>query len=126
MFARASMFASIVFLIASSAFADGLIYVLPSDGSWATFKFEQNATEVKTLAGEVLPDVNVSGTFTVRSVGTEQADKGPDRWIELEARWVPDEHREGRIIILRMLIAESSLKRDSDPLMGIREIDFVD
>ncbi len=127
MFARTSMVVSIVFLIASSASADGLIYSLPSDGSWATFKYEQKATEVKTLDGEILPDVNVSGTFSIRSVGKEQTDKGPARWIELEARWVPDERRlEGRVIILRMLIPESSLKRGADPLMGIREIDFLD
>ena len=127
MFARTTAVASIVFLIASSAFADGLIYLLPSDGSWATFKYEQNATEVKTLAGEILPDVNVSGTFTVRSVGKTQTHKGPARRIELESRWVPDEQRvDGRVIILRMLIPDSSLKRDSDPLMGIREIDVLD
>ena len=127
MLARTSMVVSIVFLIASSAFADGLIYSRPSDGSWVTFNFEQNVTEVKTLAGESLPDANVSGTFTVRSVGTERTDKGLARRIELEARWVPDEQRlEGRVIIMRMLIPESSLKRDSDPLAGIREIDFLD
>lgn len=126
-FARNTLTISIFILIASAACADGLIYSLPPDGSYATFKYEQNATELKTLAGESLPDVKVSGTFTVRSVGKQETDKGPARWIELEARWVPDEQRPvGRVIVLRMLIPESSLTRDSDPLIAIREIDFLD
>lgn len=127
MLARTSLVVSIFFLTTSSARADGLIYSLPPDGSWVTFMFEQNGTEIKTLAGEDLPDVNVSGTFTIRSVGQEESDTGSARWIELEARYRPDEQRPvGRVIILRMLIPESSLARDSDPLSDVREIDFID
>ena len=127
MFARYALAMSLYFLAASSVCADGLIHSLPSDGSYATFKFKQNATALRTLAGEAVPDITATGTFTVRSVGKKQTDNGAARWIELEASYAPDEQRPvGRVIILRMLIPESSLTQGSDPLIGIREIDFLD
>ena len=55
--------------ITSATYADGLIYKLPPDGSWVTYESVTRLTEVKTLKGEAIPDMEVRGTFALRSVG---------------------------------------------------------
>lgn len=106
---------------------DGLIYSLPPDGSWVTYHVQNEATEMEELDGTKLPDMTRHGTFTIRSVGTELTDRGNARWIELESTFMPTEEIPmGRIITLKMLIAEELLGRGSDPLSNVAEVYFLD
>lgn len=109
--------------------ADGLIYTLPPDGSWATYRFHQTATDIESLDGEPWPDptLTAQGTLTIRSVGVKATEQGSARWIELEGNVPPTEaSKHGRIIVLKMLISENALRRGSDPLAGVDEIYYWD
>lgn len=115
-------------LMASPTLADGLIYQLPPDGSWVTYKSVYRATEVSTLKGVASPDIKGHGTLTLRSVGVGTVGKEPARWIELEAKWPPEKgvRAEGRIIAWKALIPNAVLGRNADPLKNITELHFID
>jgi hypothetical protein len=114
------------FVCPSSAYADGLIYRLPPDGTWVRYRGKQEATEAVTLDGKRFPDFTIESTLTLRSVGQVTTDGDKARWIELEWKIPPAEARTGRIIILKMLIPEDDLRRGRDPLAGVEELYFWD
>lgn len=114
-------------LMASPTLADGLIYQLPPDGSWVTYESVTRLTEVKTLKGEAIPDMERRGTLTLRSVGVGTVGKEAARWIELEGKMPPVKSGpEGRIIILKALIPNALLGRNADPLKDVSELHFMD
>jgi hypothetical protein len=78
-FATAVAFAA---LAASWAYADGLLYNLPKDGTWATYEITGTATiEVKTYGIQKLKNV---GTLKIASVGQVSEAGQPCRWIEIK------------------------------------------
>ena len=115
--------------VCHSLYGDGLVYNLPPDGSWVTYRVQQDATDIESLKGEKWPDpeMTMHSTFTIRSVGVKATEKANARWIELELSRPPtEEHGEGRIITLKMLIREKVLGRGFDPLAEVDEIYFWD
>jgi len=126
MISRILVLAAIVSAAPPFVRGDGLIYSLPPDGRWVTYRMHLYATGVETLKGESLPDVKVEGTFTVRSVGEASPPGGPARWIELESHMPPTKEQAGRIIALKMVIPVTLLRRGADPLADIGELYFWD
>jgi hypothetical protein len=102
------------------ASADGLIFQLPPDGTWATFagEFEAKFSAVGiTPKGKVeMPEqkVTIKGTLTVSSVGAVERNELNCRWIELKT----ESKIEGgqKTDVLKMLIPEEYLVRGQDPL----------
>lgn len=92
--------------------ADGLIFQVPADGTWARFDAKEDA-EHKVNDGPS-KKASVIGTMTVSSVGQLTRNKQPCRWIELKA----ESKTEGvnPKTVLKMLIPEEYLKRGHDPL----------
>lgn len=80
--------------------ADGLIRSLPEDGRWVEFhgtlKFAGNES---------------SGKVLLRSVGTEDVNGKPARWVELESQVDGMTHE-----LVKMLVPESKLKAGFDPV----------
>jgi hypothetical protein len=94
--------------------ADGLLYKLPKDGTWATYKHD---VSVKT-AGYT---IRAKATIRIASVGQVKEDGQPCRWIEMvadvrcEVENLPSEkpptHRE----VLKFLIPEKFLVQGETP-----------
>lgn len=88
---------------ASAAFADGLVFQLPADGSWARFG----------LKGELIRQNNTnpfSGTVILRSVGKIEESGEKCRWVEIELLLGDDK------TIYKLLVPEKGLKKGENPL----------
>lgn len=118
-------FCSVV-TVCSQVLADGLIYELPPDGSWASYQMKYRISELTSLDGEPMsPSAAIlKGVLTLRSVGTQETTDGPGRWIELESNGPPTNEFPGRIIVLKMLIPEKYLTAGHDPLARVEVIYF--
>jgi hypothetical protein len=94
----------------ASVRADGLLYRLPEDGSWARYSARQAMTLPK---GD---RVSADGTLTLASVGQEQVDNTACRWIEIvmEAK-LPGGVRPTKSVF-KALIPENRLSSGQDPL----------
>jgi hypothetical protein len=76
------------------AFGDGLIYQLPSDGSWVRYKLSEEGTAVITFppgdpappgpGGSTPSRAKIRGSLELRSVGKVDMDGEACRWIELK------------------------------------------
>jgi hypothetical protein len=64
-------------LIPTAVFADGLIYQLPGDGTWARFDIDRKATPPDGKESTMI------GSLTLSSVGAAEVDGEPCRWIEI-------------------------------------------
>ncbi len=116
---RIGVLAVIVLLgnsLGSLALADGLVYQLPADGTWARFT---TATDAEMdLDGKLKQAISATGTLSISSVGKVTRNRQDCRWLELKA--------EGKNealypqLILKMLIPESHLQRGKDPLAHSR------
>jgi hypothetical protein len=78
MITRAVLSTAIVVLTCARVLGDGLIYQLPPDGHWASFKVDGRG---KTADGS---DVTMQGTLKLSSVGKVDMNGESYRWIELE------------------------------------------
>jgi hypothetical protein len=86
--------------------ADGLLYQLPKDRSWARFAFQYTAKADGTeQAGR--------GTMTMASVGHVREGSEACRWIEFEMRLKDGETE--HIWIRKLLIPEKYLKQGENP-----------
>jgi hypothetical protein len=110
-------------LATRAANADGLIFQLPPDGTWARFivqtegKFGAVATPLKGgLKMPELPEQKVAftSTFTISCVGAVERNQQKCRWIELKAETKAEKIHP--LLLLKMLIPEEYLKRGEDPL----------
>jgi len=100
-----------VLFVAIPLHADGFMYQLPEDGTWARFDMAGKAVE---------PDgklTTISGTLTLSSVGTVEVDGQKCRWIELgtEAKRNNQEFFDFE----KLLIPEKHLVNGEDPLSHV-------
>ena len=86
--------------------AGGLIQSLPADGSYVVFK----AKSEFDLSGNLQ---SFERELKVASVGKQDVDGEPGRWIELETEFA------GRKVLAKLLIAEKYLKADHNPFEHI-------
>jgi len=101
----------ILLFLAITLRADGFLYQLPEDGTWARFDMAGKAVE---------PDgkeTTISGTVTLSSVGTVDVDGQKCRWIELgtEAKRNNQEFFD----VEKLLIPEKRLAKGEDPLSHV-------
>jgi hypothetical protein len=99
---------------AATACADGLLYQLPKDGTWATYQFDFSVSHgqygVQT----------VKGTIRMASVGVVTENGQPCRWIEVamepqfEKGAAPPGG--GTKQVIKVLIPENFLAKDQTPL----------
>ena len=108
---------AILFLLTSHAAADGMVYRLPEDGVWARFSMEGVVLDSATQNDE--PDVNITGTLTISSVGSVKLNGEPCRWIEI----VIDARRDGKEFreVDKLLIPEQNLGSGKRPLENVRD-----
>lgn len=106
----ALLFFAICLSTIGTARADGLLYRLPEDGSWARYSVKQTMTLPKA------EKMTVEGTLTLASVGEQKVDDEICRWIEIviESK-LPGE---GRSVtsVFKTLIPAKRLTKGEDPL----------
>jgi hypothetical protein len=101
---------------ASPARADGLLYQLPKDGTWATYDID---VVYKGNLPAPVAEATIKGTVRMASVGRTTEDKLPCRWIEL--RLEMEMSAGGRAAkkvdaICKLLIPEKFLAKGQSPL----------
>lgn len=103
-----------VLFLAGSLRADGFLYQLPEDGTWARFDMAGKAVEPNGK------ETTISGTLTLSSVGTVDVDGQKCRWIELgtEAKRNNQEFFD----IEKLLIPEKHLVKGEDPLAHVLKV----
>lgn len=104
---RALWIGSLVIVgFAGPAFADGLIYALPDDGSQVRYDSEIDVT----VAGQ---QVATKGSVTVSSVGQTTVDNEKCRWIEF--KMIFKEEEQERLTITKVLVPEKHLGKGKSP-----------
>lgn len=88
-------------LTAGSAFADGLIYQLPKDGTFVLYDLD-----FKLTAGD--QNIEAKGAFRVSSVGTVTENDKKCRWIEV--KMTINAGGKDRVVIGKLLVPEENLK----------------
>lgn len=104
-------------LVPLSAQADGMIYQLPGDGTWARYAGEIKGTA--ELAESRTQPLHVATTLKISSVGEVTRDQQKCRWIELKVEASlakAEDDTPTNIHILKLLVPEQYLKRGEDPL----------
>lgn len=100
---------STVFLMIPPADAGGLIQKLPKDGSWVEYHMEWK------LFGPQAADSEGTGTWTMRSVGTEMVDGKKCRWIEITEQLDATAGEPKFERTYKFLIREKALQSGKDP-----------
>ncbi len=110
-------FVALFCVFPSMAAADGLVYQLPKDGSWARFNMLGVVLDSDEKA--IDPVLNITGTLTICSVGTVRVDGETCRWIEI----VVIGQRDGRAFkeVDKLLIPEERIGAGKKPLEHLRE-----
>lgn len=78
----------------------GLVQALPEDGKWTKYSF--------TMKAEAPQQQELSGTFTLRSVGKVTENGKAARWIEIEMKGT--ENGKEKYSLMKFLINEKGLK----------------
>lgn len=99
---RTMLLFAAVLLVPTVARADGLLYQLPPDGSWATFDM------TLTFNPDTDNERKLKGWSKMSSVGTATENGEPCRWIEINLTFNDD--NQDRTIISKALIPEKHLK----------------
>jgi RNase P/RNase MRP subunit p29 len=99
-------------LAGAPARADGLVFQLPPDGTWARYTMKTEATF--GLKGRAPQKVTIDGTLTLSSVGELLRNEQKCRWLELKV----ESQGQGvhPKLLLKLLIPEDYLRRGHDPL----------
>jgi len=97
-----------------TARADGLIFELPADGTWARYVVKTEAEF--GFKGAQPQRVSLERTLTVSSVGQLMRNDQTCRWIELELENKGGEQGAYSKLILKLLIPQEYLRRGEDPL----------
>jgi len=87
--------------VAATARADGMVYQLPEDGTWAEFKSRGEMTVMEK-------DQSVTGTIRIASVGRTVEQDAPCRWIEVKLDMKRGDNDEVSIIS-KVLVPEKFL-----------------
>jgi len=87
--------------VAATARADGMVYQLPEDGTWAEFKSRGEMTVMEK-------DQSVTGTIRIASVGRTVEQGAPCRWIEVKLDMKRGDNDEVSIIS-KVLVPEKFL-----------------
>lgn len=98
------------------AHADGLVFQLPADGTWARYIVQ---TDGEFAYGDgPKQKLAITGTLMISSVGEVTRNEQKCRWIELKS----ESRTEGVYpkLVLKMLIPEDRLQRCQDPLAHAR------
>jgi len=106
-------FAAVVLfaLAATAASADGLLYQLPKDGTWARYDFEASMTHGdRTQRAE--------GLIHIASVGRVTEKGQPCRWIEVRFEVKP-EKEEVEENVVKVLVPEKHLAKGESPLKHV-------
>jgi hypothetical protein len=105
---------AIVLCLPGISLAEGLIYQLPDDGAWAKFEIEGEGVN-----SDGTVSITITGTQTLRSVGSKMVDNQPCRWIELESdvtfERVGRNEAQSLKEIIKLLVPESQLTKGKDP-----------
>lgn len=102
-----STMAVVLAMSAGTAYADGLLYQLPEDGSWVSYDIK--------LSGQFGDrQFEGQGTLTMKSVGQSTENGEPCRWIEFRSDTKFGERE--RTSIYKLLIPEKFLKKGEAPL----------
>ena len=116
---RARYLVAFVLLVLSAglAQADGLLYQLPKDGTWATYQLDGTAQKM----GKFGIDATDKGTLRIASVGRVTANKQPCRWIEvqLDVERNIGEQKFKRNEAYKVLIPEQFLAKNQSPLEDV-------
>jgi hypothetical protein len=117
MWYRVFPFAAVAWgLLGGLAPADGLVFQLPPDGSWARYAVK---TDGEFAYGDgPKQKLAITGTLTISSVGEMTRNEQKCRWIELKS----ESETEGVYpkLVLKMLIPQDRLQRGQDPLAHAR------
>src|SRR5262245_10997580 len=92
--------------LAATCSAGGLIQHLPADGPYVVFRAKSEFDLMGNLQ-------SFERELKVASVGKQEVDGEPGRWIELSTEFA------GRKVLAKLLIAEKFLKADQDPFSHI-------
>lgn len=113
---RRILFVTVWMLVAHTARAEGLIYQLPEDKSWARFDCQGAG-----IGSDGNVRIKVTGTVRISSVGRETIEGQPCRWIELESSYkFRRGDQEAKLTdVIKMLIPEKVLKQGEDPRMHV-------
>lgn len=118
---RSTVAVTLILFVATrveTARAEGLIFNLPDDGSWAQFEQVQVKGLVDSNSGKILiKDRTTRTTLRVASVGQATVDKKSCRWIEYKLGGTGDESV--KTVIVKVLIPEEHLKKGGDPARNI-------
>lgn len=101
-------------ILAGDALADGLIHQVPVDGSWV--QFEVTGAGLKPN-GDV--STKITGTVTVKSVGSEEVEGAACRWIELETELAAEADRGAKgkqSEVFKLLIPTQYLVAGQNPI----------
>lgn len=94
-------------LLAPSAYADGLLYVLPDDGAWVHY-------ELKVTMNRGDEQRDATGSLKMSSVGKAVVDGLECRWLEFSLVMTMNDME--RTIVCKILAPEAELKEGGDPL----------
>lgn len=97
-----------------TARADGLIFQLPADGTWARYAVKSEADF--GFKGTPPQHLGMVRTLTVSSVGEATRNDQSCRWIELELENKGKQEGAYSKLILKLLIPQEYLRRGEDPL----------
>jgi hypothetical protein len=103
---------AIIATTAGAAFADGLLYKLPADGTSATYELVGSMWRADREHQE-------EAELTLRSVGRTNADGEPGRWLEMVLH--PKGEAESRVVVFKVHIPEKYLTRGKRPADHITE-----
>ncbi len=103
------MVAVLIVSSSSMAHARGFVQSLPKDGAWTTFHME--------MTNDGQADQNMTGTFTVRSVGVVTENNEKCRWIELQSEGELNGVKQASI--MKFLVREKDLKTGAKTPMRI-------
>lgn len=102
----------------SLSWADGLIYQLPADGTWARYGIQMKATA--RTEGRAPQEFDLKGSLTVSIVGQVMEEGERCRWLEVKSEVSPVGHPEDIArVLLKLLIPEKHLQRGEDPLAHV-------
>ena len=107
--------------VTASVRADGLIYQLPPDGSWARYDVKMDAT-IQAEGKRPANKMTLDGSLRLSSVGRREVDGKPCRWIEIAFEVGPTGVDKKASRVLKILVPEANLKRGDDPFAHVLEM----
>ncbi len=111
---RAALVLTLTVGLAGSARADGMIYRLPADGTWAQYDLKVEAVDGQGRK------IELTGSVLVKSVGKVQEGGEDCRWIEIKLSLDQDDGNAG--ILAKALVPEAHLGRGKSAIKHIKRL----